>query len=312
MEESKNLFIFNFSFFMKKFIKKTLILVLVLLLLVITAIVAFKYKVSNIKIDELTHILIIGDSHTQSGIDDSKIKNALNISQSTEHFLYSYNVLNQILNNNSQIDKVILGISFHSFGEFYDRYIHDEDETMVMFPRYFPILDIESIRDINKVPLKQGKNIIKNIIKSLFNNATIHNYPFVGSFYKSYGSNLNDSILNTTLQRHYFTNVGNEQGYSEYQVKYLNKIVELCSTKNIELIIINTPIYYKFYNRIPEKFVVNYYSMMQQFKNKIHFYDFHSVEFPQDCYGDADHLNARGAIKLSLLISERMDIENKK
>jgi RNase H-fold protein (predicted Holliday junction resolvase) len=296
---------------MKKFLIKTIILSIIPVFFAFATIFVFKYKANNIKVDELTHILILGDSHTQSGIDDSIIKNSLNISQSSEHFLYSYNVLKLLLNNNSQIDKVILGVSFHSFGKSYDKYIQDEDKTTVMFPRYFPILDLESMIDIKKVPLKQGKNIIKSNIKSLFKNSTIHNYSFLGSFYKSNRSNLNDTTINAAAQRHYFTDSGNEQEYSEYQVKYLNKMVELCATKNIELIIINTPIHYKYYKKIPEKFLTNYYSTIQQFNSEIDFYDFHSVEFTQDSYGDGDHLNSIGAKKLSLLINERIEAGNK-
>ena len=296
---------------MKKFIIKALIFLVIPVFLACVTIFIYKSKVNNIRIDESTHILILGDSHTQSGIDDSKIKNSLNISQSSEHFLYSYNVLKLLLDNNSQIDKVILGVSYHSFGKSYDKYIQDEDKTIVMFPRYLPILDKESITDINELPLKQLKGIFKNIVIGLFNNSAIQNYSFIGSFYNSNRSNLNDSTINAAIQRHYFTESGNVQKYSDYQVKYLNKIVELCSAKNIELIVVNTPINNNYYKNIPENFVTNYYSTIQLFGDKIYFYDFHSVFFPKDCYGDGDHLNSIGAKRLSLLISERINEENK-
>jgi hypothetical protein len=297
---------------MKKFIIKTLIFLFIPVFLACVTIFIYKSKVSNIRIDESTQILILGDSHTQSGIDDSKIKNSLNISQSSEHFLYSYNVLKLLLDNNSQIDKVIIGVSYHSFGKSYDKYIQDEDKTIVMFPRYLPILDKESITDINELSFKHLKGIFKNIVIGLFNNSAIQNYSFIGSFYKSNRSNLNDSTINAAIQRHYFTESGNVQKYSNYQVKYLNRIVALCSAKNIELIVVNTPINNNYYKNIPENFVTNYYSTIQLFGDKINFYDFHSVDFPKDCYGDGDHLNSIGAKRLSLLINERINDEENK
>lgn len=271
------------------------------------------YRVNNIRIDESIHILILGDSHTMSGIDDSIIMNSLNISQSSEHFLYSYNVLRQLLDNNSQIDRVILGVGFHSFSKSYDQQIQNKASTIIRVPRYYPILDQESIMDINmdfnKFLLKQRKDIFKSIVKSSFMPGTISDFLFIGGFYKSERTNLSDSTANVAIQRHYFTESGTLQDYAVYQVKYLKKIVELCKVKNISLIFINTPVHDKYFKNIPEKFLDNYYSTIQQFSNGINIYDLHSVKFAQDCYGDGDHLNSKGAKKLSFIISERIDAE---
>ena len=295
---------------MKKFIIKTLTLSIIPVLFIFATIVTYKHKINNIKIDDSIHILISGDSHTQTGIDDSKIKNSLNISQTSEHFLYTYNVLKLLLDNNSQLNKVILGVSFHSFSKVYDKFIHDGDKTIHMFPRYFPILDIESIIDINKLPLMEFRGIFKNVVKGLFNKPEISDYSFIGSFHKSTESNLNDSTINAAIQRHYYTEKGELYNYSHYQIKYLNKIIELCNTKNIELIIINTPIHYNYYKKIPINFLLHYYSTIQQFGDKIIFWDFFSVDFPIDYYGDGDHLNSTGAEKFSLIISERINEKN--
>jgi hypothetical protein len=53
--------------------------------------------------------------------------------------------------------------------------------------------------------------------------------------------------------------------------------------------------------------VSNYYSTIKQVGDKIRFFDYHSVDYPKDYYGDGDHLNSIGAEKFSLLISERID-----
>lgn len=270
----------------------------------------FRYKVDTIRIDHSITTLIAGDSHTQSGLDDSLINNSLNISQSDEHFLYTYNVLRLLLDNNHQINKVILGVSFHSFAKSYDATIQSDEYTKVMFPKYFPILDSESVTDTGKMTLTTGVEIFKNIVKSVFNNSTIHGYSFIGSFYKRDRSNLNDNSINAAIQRHYYTKSGSEQAYADYQVKYLKKIVDLCHAKNIELIIVNTPIPDAYYQKIPEKFTSYYYSIMQQFKNKIQFYDFHAIELPQTDYEDGDHLNSQGAKIFSPLINERISTEN--
>lgn len=296
---------------MKKFILKTLILSIIPLFAAIAVIIIFKIEENKIKIDESIKTIILGDSHTQAGINDNIVKNSINVSQSSEHFLYTFNVLKLLINNNPQIDKIILGVSFHSFGS-----SNDEFKTINMFPKYFQILDSESICDINKIPIKEGRGILRNIINSirinysLSDKFSIHSHSFIGSYYKSNKSNLNDSTINAAIKRHYFLESGEEKKFSKYKIKYLKKIVEFCNEKNIEIIFINTPIHNRYYARIPEKFITNYYSTIEHFGEKISFYDFHSVKLKEDCYGDADHLNLNGAKIQSMLINEMLDIES--
>ena len=80
--------------------------------------------------------------------------------------------------------------------------------------------------------------------------------------------------------------------------------------KKIELILVNTPINNNYYNKIPKKFISNYYAIIKQFSNRIKFYDYHSIDFLKDCWGDGDHLNSIGARKLTLLINERINKQN--
>ena len=179
-----------------------------------------------------------------------------------------------------------------------------------MFPTYFPILNTESIIDINKIPLRQGISIYKHMFKSLFIYSSIQDYEFIGSFSKSGKTDLNENTLNDAIRRHFFTEYGMEQEYSDFQIKYLAKIVELCNTMNTELIIINTPIPNNYYKKIPTKFVTNYYTNIQQFSNKIQFYDLHSVELNQDYYSVGDHLNYVGAKAISALVNEKINAKN--
>jgi len=294
---------------MKKFLTKILILgVIPIIVCVALFVIIYKYEVANLKINESTSIIIMGDSHTQSGLDDDIIENSLNIAQSSEHFLYSYNILKLLKNNNTQIDKVILGVSFHSFSIDYDEQIYDEEKSRIMLERYFPILDLKSIIDTKNMPLKNIKGIYKNIIISLISDK----YSFIGDFYESERSNLNATTINTAIQGHYYTTSGDEQAYANYQIKYLNKIVELCNDKNIELIIINTPIHKEYYNKIPKKFIINYYLSINQFKNKVKFYDLHSIELKDNYYGDGDHVNLKGAKVISTIINELINYKNNK
>ena len=122
---------------MKKLIINTLLFCIVPAIVALTTPLIYKYKLNHLQLDESTNVLILGDSHTQYGLDDSIILNSLNISQSAQHFIYSYNVLKQLLNTNSQIEKVILGVSFHSFAKKNDRNIQAFDKNEVHVPNLF-------------------------------------------------------------------------------------------------------------------------------------------------------------------------------
>jgi hypothetical protein len=295
---------------MRKFISKICKLSLLTLSFVLVIIISFRYKISRLKFDESVQVLVLGDSHTQSGVDDSKIKNCLNISQSSEHFLYTYNVLNILLGNNPHVRKVIVGVSFHSFGKSYDKCVTDNSYTRIMFPRYYPVLDVESILDIEKIPFLEFRDILKSMIFDLFNHSGISEISFIGKYYRSNKSNLNDYTVNSAVDRHYFIDKNDKNCFSDLQVKYLSRIVDLCKLRNVELIFINTPVHMDYFEKIPGSFLSNYYSTINRYRRDIRFFDFHSIYVPNNEFGDGDHLNYFGATKLSKLISERLDNKN--
>ena len=295
----KNLFAFIFAF------------IFICILFIISTIFVYKQKLHNVSFNKNISIVICGDSHPMSAINDSILKNSINISNHSQHYIYTYNVLKIALKNNPQIKTVILGSSFHSFNE-YDKIIFDADKATPHYPTFFPILDYESATLIisnNFLSfIKSSKGVIKSIIKSIISNDNSYqSYPFFGYYYKSKNNNLNDSTVITAINRHYYQLNGNEQELSDYQYIYLNKIVELCKKNNIRLIIINTPISNNYYKKIPKKFISNYYNTISNFKNDIDFWDFHSLPLENACFGDGDHLNAIGAKVLTIKIDSILE-----
>lgn len=292
---------------MKRFIVKTTILLLVPLLCVFAAVQVYIQKVKNIRVDDSIHLLVVGDSHTESSIDDSFLPNSINISQSSQHFLYTYNILRNILGGNPQITKVVLGVSFHSFSANLDEYLYEKNKTQTMYPRYYPILDATSIKDIEYLPLSEAHLILKNVISYALRNTAFTDYPFIGKFYKSKKSNLSDSALQKTILRHYYSEEGDVQGFSDYQKKYLYKIVSLCNERGVTLFLLNTPVTKKYYDRIPKSHIQHYFDVLKETQGKARFVDMHTLALEKECYGDADHINYLGSKKITLLLSEHIE-----
>ena len=293
---------------MRKFIINISAYFIIIVILIIGSIIIYKHKINHLKFSGNISILICGDSHTECAINDSIIKNTINISNISEHYLYTYNVLKLILKNNTQIKTIILGCSFHSLGKNYDKVIYKNDKDLEMYSKYLPLLDNESILEIltkNQLDLiKSSVGIFSETINSIVKNfKTYQDYPFIGKYYSSKKNNLNDTTIRSAIIRHYYQKNGKIQDfYSFSQIKYLNKIVNLCLKKNIKLILINTPISNEYYKKIPSKFISNYYSTISGLSKRIEFWDFHSLKLENNCYGDGDHLNYVGANKFTLKI----------
>ena len=268
---------------------------------------SYNFSLRNITLPNNTETVICGDSHTQSAINDNILNNSINISQSSEHYLYTYAVLKLTLKNNPNIKRIILGVSFHSFGKAYDKYIYGE-KSKYMYPKYLSIVDIETFLDLysknSNELLVQMPSFVKNIIKSMVYSNYIQ-YPFYGSYYKSSRSNLNDSTVNAAIQRHYYNqNSTTIQENSVIQNKYLNKIVKLCNNSQVELVLINTPISKEYKNKIPKKIISHYNKIIKSLKNQVVFYDFSNLSLDKKQYGDGDHLNYLGAEILSKILNK--------
>jgi hypothetical protein len=285
---------------MKKFIQIFIVFSIPVFTAFIWSFYLYKKQLDNLKIDAKITTIVCGDSHTESGINDTLMKNAANISQSSEHYLYTYNLLTLLLKGKSNIKYIVLGCSFHSFGENYDHYVLNVDKTNVMYPKYFSILDNNSKMEMlfynPQGIIAASGTIYKNILNALeYSYEKYDDYPFYGKYYQSIKNNISDSTIKVAIERHYYNDDKQQQGFAEYQKKYLKKIVELCLRNNIKLLLINTPISIEYYNKIPHKFIEDYYKTVDNFKNKAHLIDLHSLPLDNRCFGDGDHLNAIGA-----------------
>lgn len=292
---------------MKLFLKRIFTFSLVGVIISFNLFVIFNYKVNNISLDESKIIIIAGDSHTQHALNDSIIENSINISNPGEHFLYTYNILNRLLISNDHIQQVILGVSFHSFSSFQDEKIKEPDKTIRFFPKYYPILNYKSLKDVSFIKKNEIHGVIKHVLSVIFS-SKINKYPFIGGYSKTDSNNLSEAIINRSIERHYFTDLGKQQHYSDYQKEYLEKVVELCQDKGIQLIFINTPIHNNYYKKIPDKFIANYYLTISNLgSNNNRFIDLHSLKLDEKFYIDGDHTNSFGARKTSLVVNKMIN-----
>ncbi len=305
---------------MKLFLKKSLCFLFIGIFSILFLFFPINYiynkRVEKLILDKNVSTLICGDSHPMSALDDKIIPNSISTTLSSESYYYTYYKLKKILYNENNLKYILLGISFHSFTKSYDNQIYETEKIKNTYSKYFLILENKEklylLKKNSAGLLKSIPYIFKEAIITFLRSNKYTNYPFWGYFRGSENTNLNDETIRAAINRHYYdTDSGLLQKFSEFQVEYLMKIVDLCSEKNIQLYLINTPVSDEYLSKIPEKFINYYYNIVRKlkFNKNLKILDWHNHQLPKNCFGDGDHLNSNGAeIFSKKIISEINDL----
>jgi hypothetical protein len=132
-----------------------------------------------------------------------------------------------------------------------------------------------------KMPVKH----IRGILKFMITRTATYKDLYIGGYFKLDRDKLPKAIELAG------DNEMKENEYSEYQLEYLLKIIELCGSKGVELILFNSPTYNpEKYGNLPS--LANFYTM---YFPDITYLDFSAFVLPDYGYGDINHLNFKGA-----------------
>jgi len=276
------------------------------------------------KLDDGIRTLIIGDSHTMAALDPDIINKSKNISLDSENYFFTYYKLRYYLFNNSQIKNVILGFSTHNVSKMSSEmfFYHGPTEKQEL-DRYYRILDLEGkfrIMSFRKyfiisvlkydfgIPLEIYKDdfFLKKVFQKNMNKS---DYDFIGGYYRSEKSNVNLEDIKKKIKEYYYNDHMIYQGESQLNIEYLNKIIELCAKKGIEVYLYNTPVYWIYKKMIPAENVHDFERVKEEIMKKyrnIVYIDHTDYIHDKDYFGDQDHVNSFGAKIVSRIIDERI------
>lgn len=281
-------------------------------MLIIAVLFVYARSLSNVNtmFDDNIAIIVCGDSHMQSGINDSLLLSSMNISLTSQPYFYSYSVLSILLSNNPQIENVLLGYSYHSLSPLIDSIISERKLAQKACLDRKPYLVISPLSYVYQLVISDGfqellMGSVNQIYKGMFSSEIVE-MPYIGGYYSSISNNLSDENIDAAIQRHYYDEFGAVcSGVSVMQIDYLYKIAELCNKCDVELYLINTPISRQYFEAIPRSYIDNYYYIASTVDAT--FLDFHDFPLPDSCYGDADHLNYYGATEFSLYLDSLLN-----
>jgi hypothetical protein len=265
-------------------------------------------------------VIVLGDSHTETAIDPTLIEGSRNVSQTSEHYLYTYYKLRHLLADNQHIEHVVLGFSYHNLSDAMDKALFDPSLSGKMFARYFLLLDLPALRTLSQPTNSYVINALKHVFGVPFQlerNALASalrgkrvRLPFWGEFYRRDASNLADEVFDDAINRHYTYPDGAQRALSPLQAEYLDKIMDLCREHGVELTLISPPLHPRYRARVPAAFATAYGRVARQVANPddgVRLLDLSAIELDEGSYGDPDHVNVRGAEVVSARLGASLD-----
>ncbi len=244
-------------------------------------------------------VLIIGDSHTAYGINDTLLEHAVNLSQPADVYLYTYHKLKKVLPLNPQIHTVIIGCGGHSIEQFMSKvFLKRYGFTKAKVQNYYHLLTPgELVYLLGQSP----DQVIKGVI-GLPKLKT----PYVAKILRSQTPTLDELKIGGYAYHDDTINFKKDLGdvarleknkedllsFWPWQIGYLHKAVDYCKSRNVKVIFVRTP-EHKLYPRAIEPLFQKF--LHDEFSD-IPFVDYLKMELPDYGFADLDHLNYNGAM----------------
>jgi len=263
---------------------------------------------------------VCGASHAMRGfrpdiLDQELGVNSYNLSCSRQTMQGRYELLNLELNRNPA-KTVVLELSYDSMTRNRDEEGPEGDIYMLgklggFMPRikyFFSAIRPKEYGRMYYNYIDNGVNCIKKIIHGTWTNKNTK----LEKGYAAYKRD--DDELNQDLKKIYHTRSFEETVY-EPNVEYLNKIIALCKKKNVQLILVTTPL---------SKVTVCRYDNLDTFKewyenvaneNGLQYYDFNLIRDKEEklpdssAFSDKFHLGNKGAGTFTKMFTDVLNKE---
>ena len=249
--------------------------------------------------------LIIGSSHTLYGINpefiDGRVFNSSNVSQTIDLDL---EILKRYGKDFTKLKHVIIRLSYTTLFEKLSK--SSEKWRMKDYAIYYDIEDGFSVSNNSELISVKLKTNLKRIYKYYIQGENTLNTSNLG-----WGTDANSSIIKdlkkTGLEVAKKHTIIDQSLYNE-NLKTLETIVEFCKIKNITTFLVTLPGYESYASNLNSQQLAKTINTAQQIAddndNCVYLNLLENDLFKSEDFFDGDHLNEKGAEKLSLLINK--------
>lgn len=246
-----------------------------------------------------TEILILGSSHAVAGVNpvcfDDSTYNLANISQSLN---YDEKLLKKYAPELANLKVVILPVSY---GSLFSRMEKGSEKWRVKnYNIYFSI--ISSWRISNYAELLNGK-VKTNLVRILA--YYLHGENLITITPLGFGNNFSSTVKNDLYETGLAASRRHTKSfkYLKYNLAVLERIAEYCEKNDIILLLFTPPAYQTYRDNVSTEQYNTMLSLTNRMANdsdSVYYFNFFvDTDFTEGDFFDADHLNEKGAEKMS-------------
>jgi len=253
------------------------------------------------KISEQKSVLIIGNSQSEYGLNDTIIPNSLNMSQSGDCSFYNYFKTKKLIDDNNQLKTVLYLYTNNMFLKGMDEWIYDEKHLGFKYPKYAHVIDFKNQWFLFTMNPKSFLIAIRDAVRSdvqflIKGNEKMYIALDWGSFKTT------NQIGNMSKVVEEFDLFYRDSSTSEIDLLYIKKLQEYCATKNVNFILVRTP-YHNSFRKVKERELQEYKT---KFLTNCTFLDYSDTLFFDNEFKDVQHLNYFGSKRLSNMVNNAL------
>lgn len=302
---------------MKKFIRNVVLFSFFALLFFVSVIEFLSNIINNkadFKLEKKPKYVVLGHSHPAFAYNDSLIVGCKNLGLPGEGYFYIYFKAKKIIEQNPSIETVFIEFSNNHIYRYMDiDWVYETKKMRYMLPERISFMGLS-----DKIFLLKNNPLTYIGLTSIVLQEAVYlirhkyykylKYKHIGGYYysKEYQKNIYFDTLSVDTAQIEYTNI------PTFSLNYLDKIIEVCKKNKKELVLVRTPLHYK-YSRPNERV---YQKIKKQRYSSIELLDF--VNFPtrNADFSDLQHMNHRGAARFSkwfnkLLLQNLLKMNNK-
>ena len=252
--------------------------------------IILKYKELQIQKDNIQTI-VIGSSHGAGGfVSRNYSESCFNLACASQDLYYSYQIYKYCRKEIKNLKKIYLFFSIFSPG--FELQKTKEKQRCAFYKYLFDIpYKYEPDNELKKC-YKQASKYYKNFSSTISTNGYIEQKNFLDNSYP--------------VEKRVYTHL-RENSRKNDQMDYLQKIIDECNDNNISFTIIIPPVRKDYYKLLPDLSLL--FDDLYKLKNTPEILFFiENNSFSDEDFGDYDHLNYNGAVKLTNLIKDKVGI----
>lgn len=269
----------------------------------------YKYKKSYLdKSSKNIEVLFLGSSHTYYGINPDYIsKNAFNASHIAQSIDYDYEIFIKYKDNWKNLEYVVIPIDYFTFFSpiSKNKLAAWRIKNYILYYSVYKDLNISNFSEVLTFNFKTSVNRIKKYILNGTNEVTCSE--------RGYGVDKRNNKVDLFSSGEKAAIRHTQSDFSSFgnQVDILKIFLNYTMHKNIKVILYTTPAYSSYVDNLDPNQIDLTIRTAKELAERYENCSYHNLlshsNFVSSDFRDADHLNKKGAKKLSLLINQLIE-----